>query len=387
MSRNENDVSVSFPELQGLADRDLLLDGEVVAFDQNDGGRPSFARLAERMHVANAKRAAALVEVTPVTFLVFDLLRLDGRDLSSRPLSERRELLESLGLADVHWQVPAVYDDGAMLMQATEQQGLEGVVSKRRSSRYEFGVRTRHWLKFPHRRRTSWVVGGWRLETDSTSRLGAVLVGEPTLDGGLLYRGRVGSGITGKVGVMLRELLEPRSRGTSPFSDEVPRLDALGTRWVDPVLVVDVESLGFSRQAPAPPAVVSWPAHRSHARRPQGASVKRILLVCLLTLTSVVTLTLLGPVPADAATTVTLGGVKVRLHDGTTQVVTVNHTKGYRARIVLWRKTDDGWDRKLRRQGPDRVRRSRRRQQAQAGHRHHAAGHLRPDLQLRYPPA
>ena len=248
MSRNENDVSVSFPELQGLADRDLLLDGEVVAFDQTDGGRPSFARLAERMHVANAKRAAALVDITPVTFLVFDLLRLDGRDLTSRPLSERRELLESLGLADVHWQVPAVYDDGAMLMQATEEQGLEGVVSKRLSSRYEFGVRTRHWLKFPHRRQTSWVVGGWRLETDSTNRLGAVLVGEPTPDGGLLYRGRVGSGITGKVGVMLRELLEPRSRGTSPFADEVPRLDALGTRWVDPVLVIDVESLGFSGQ-------------------------------------------------------------------------------------------------------------------------------------------
>jgi bifunctional non-homologous end joining protein LigD len=246
-SRNENDVSVSFPELEGLAGRDLFLDGEVVAFDPADGGRPSFARLAERMHVGNPKRAAALVDVTPVTFLVFDVLRIEGRDLSGEPLSVRRELLESLGLADVHWQVPMVYDDGAMLMSATEQQGLEGVVSKRLASRYEFGVRSRHWLKFPNRRRTSWLVGGWRLETDSTNRLGAVLVGEPGPQG-LLYRGRVGSGITGKAGQMLKQLLEPLARADSPFVDQVPRLDALGTRWVEPVLIVDVESLGFSSQ-------------------------------------------------------------------------------------------------------------------------------------------
>jgi bifunctional non-homologous end joining protein LigD len=246
-SRNENDVSVSFPELAGLPQRDLLLDGEIVAFDPDDGGRPSFARLAERMHVGSARRAQALADVVPVTFLVFDLLRLDRRDLAAEPLSVRRGLLESLGLADVHWQVPDVYDDGPMLVQATFEQGLEGVVSKELSSRYEFGVRSRHWLKFPHRRRTSWVIGGWRLETDSTNRLGAVLVGEPTADG-LVFRGRVGSGITGRTATLLKELLEPLARPTSPFADEVPRIDALGTRWVEPVVVIDVESLGFAGQ-------------------------------------------------------------------------------------------------------------------------------------------
>ena len=80
--------------------------------------------------------------------------------------------------------------------------------------------------------------------------------------------------------------------------------------------------------------------------------MKRILPIGLVSTLVAGLASLLGPAPADpataAATTVTLDGVKVRLHDGTTQVVTVNHTKGYRARIVLWRKTDDGWDRKLR---------------------------------------
>jgi bifunctional non-homologous end joining protein LigD len=246
-SRNENDVSVSFPELQALSgvSDDLLLDGEVVVFAD---GLPSFGALAERMHVSNARKAAALMERCPVTYLVFDVMRLDGRDLSREPLSKRREVLESLGLSDVWWQVPATYDDGETLLDATRVQGLEGVVSKRLSSRYEFGARSRSWLKFPHRHRTSWVIGGWRLETDSLDRLGAVLVGEPTPDGGLLYRGRVGSGISGKVGPVLKELLAPLVTDRSPFTDEVPRLDALGTRWVEPRIVIDVESLGIGTQ-------------------------------------------------------------------------------------------------------------------------------------------
>jgi bifunctional non-homologous end joining protein LigD len=244
-SRNENDVSGGYPELQQLAGRDLLLDGEVVVFED---GRPSFGALAERMHVRDARRLASLTRTRPVTYLVFDLLRLDGRDLSREPLRARREALESLGLGDVWWQVPATYDDGTTLLEATQQQGLEGIVSKRLSSRYEFGARSPHWLKFAHRLRTSWAIGGWRPETGSEHRLGAVLVGEPTPDGGLLYRGRVGSGIAGKKGPMLLDLLAPLSRDTSPFTDEVPRVDALGTHWVEPLLVVDVESLGLGAQ-------------------------------------------------------------------------------------------------------------------------------------------
>lgn len=243
-SRNENDVTVTFPELHGLAGRDLLLDGEVVALAD---GVPSFAALADRMHVRSAGRAGRLAEVQPVTFLVFDLMRLDGRDLAREPLSTRRELLEGLGLADVSWQVPGVHDDGELLLEVTRQQGLEGVVSKRLSSRYEFGQRSPHWLKFPHRRRESYVVGGWRPETGSSTRLGALLVGEPTSEG-LVYRGRVGSGIAGGKGAVLRELLEPFARDGSPFADEVPRVDALGTHWVEPVVVVDVEALGLSSQ-------------------------------------------------------------------------------------------------------------------------------------------
>jgi bifunctional non-homologous end joining protein LigD len=230
-SRNENDATVSFPELAALPVQDALLDGEVVAFA--DGG-PSFAALAERMHVSRADRALRLAERMPVTLLVFDLLRLDGRDLLDEPLRVRRDALTALDLNDDRWQTPPAYDDGPMLFEATRQQGLEGIVSKRVTSRYRPGQRSKDWLKFAHRRRDSYVVGGWRRETDSLDRLGAVLVGEPTA-AGLLYRGRVGSGIAGKKAVLLREVLDGLTRGSTPFADEVPRPDALGTTWVEPV--------------------------------------------------------------------------------------------------------------------------------------------------------
>lgn len=243
-SRNGNDVTRSFPELEHLADLGLghvVLDGELVAFRD---GRPDFGALAQRIHRGRGRSRVLADAPAPVAFLVFDLLVHGERDLRREPLSVRREALESLLLGDDVVQVPPTYDDGQMLLEATRQQGLEGVVSKRWSSVYVDGVRTRDWLKFPHRTRTSWVVGGWRPETGTTGRLGAVLVGEPTADG-LVFRGRVGSGIGGAAGRALAEELAGTEVADSPFL-EVPKVDAAGARWVRPELVVDVESLGFS---------------------------------------------------------------------------------------------------------------------------------------------
>ncbi len=238
-SRNGNDVTAAWPDIASspLPGRDLLVDGEVIAL--NDEGLPDFRVLQERMHVRSATSVARLVKTVPVTFMVFDLLRLDGVDLTGEPLERRRERLGEL-LEGAPWQVPASYDDGQMLHAATLQQGLEGIVSKKRSSRYHFDRRTTDWLKFAHRHRGSYVVGGWRPQEGGT-HLASLLVGEPTADG-LLYRGRVGSGIGPKASRLLTELLGPHGRDDSPFADEVPRVDARGSHWVDPVLVVDVDT-------------------------------------------------------------------------------------------------------------------------------------------------
>lgn len=248
LSRNENAVTVAWPELNRspLGDRDLLVDGEVIAL--NDRGVPDFRVLQDRMHVRNAATAARLADRLPATYMVFDVMRVDGKDVADQPLGERRKILRGLGLEHSTWQVHDPYDDGAMLHEATLQQGLEGIVSKRLTSRYVFGQRSRDWLKFAHRHRRSYVVGGWRPQEGTSDRLAALLVGEPTPEG-LLYRGRVGSGIGGQASRALAALVEPIARPGSPFDDEVPAVDARGTFWVEPLLVVDVEThgLGYTR--------------------------------------------------------------------------------------------------------------------------------------------
>ena len=247
-SRNGNLVTAAWPEIavHPLTGRDLLLDGEVIAL--NERGLPDFRVLQHRMHVRRATEAARLVERIPGTYMVFDLLRLDGRDLTDLPLEQRRHLLEELDLERSAWQVPTTYDDGVMLSEATRTQGLEGVVSKRRGSRYRFGTRSKDWLKHAHRHRGSFVIGGWRPQEGTTDRLAAVLVGEMT-SAGLAYRGRVGSGLTGAGARALQELLRPMRLDSSPFVDEVPKVDALGTTWVQPHVVIDVDThgLGYER--------------------------------------------------------------------------------------------------------------------------------------------
>ncbi|QYJ05751.1 non-homologous end-joining DNA ligase [Nocardioides panacisoli] len=242
-SRNGNDVSEAWPELRTppAAVSEAVLDGEIIAL--NDHGIPDFRTLAERIHVRRQSTVARLAARVPATLMVFDLLDLDGTDLTARPWSERRARLEELDLEPSGWQVPPTYDDGAMLHEATRAQGLEGIVSKRTDARYRPGERTRHWLKFAHRHRGSYVVGGWRPQTGTRARLAALLVGEPTAEG-LAYRGRVGSGIGPAQARQLTDLVGELSREESPFSDEVPRVDADGTHWLAPVLVVDVDSHG-----------------------------------------------------------------------------------------------------------------------------------------------
>lgn len=103
-------------------------------------------------------------------------------------------------------------------------------------------MRSKNWRKHAHRHRFSYVVGGWRPQEGTKDRLAALLVGEPTHDG-LMFRGRVGSGIGAVASRLLTQRLDAHEVASSPFADDVPRVDAVGTRWVEPFLVVDVDSL------------------------------------------------------------------------------------------------------------------------------------------------
>lgn len=244
-SRSGRDVTVSFPELASITAgvKDALIDGEIIALHE---GVPSFAALADRMHVSDARRAQELGQAQPVTVMVFDLLRLYGVDLIERPLTERRTSLNRLELPESTWRSSPVYDDGPALLAATLDQGLEGVVAKRRRSVYQPGRRSGDWVKTAHRLHQSCVVGGWRPETGSPERIGAVLLGMPDGAGGLSFAGRVGSGISRALAQDLKRVLTPLQIPRPAFTTEVPRLDAAGASWCEPAVVVEVRHLGWT---------------------------------------------------------------------------------------------------------------------------------------------
>ena len=180
-SRNLNDVSARYPELRALGpqlgSREAVLDGEIVSFDED--GRPSFERLQRRMHVASPSAIRRLALQEPVSYVIFDLLYLDGHATIELPYRERRALLEELELRGPAWQTPAYHaGEGRELLAAAAEQRLEGVVAKRLDSPYRPGRRTDEWLKVKNVNRQELVIGGWLPGKGARAgRLGALLVG------------------------------------------------------------------------------------------------------------------------------------------------------------------------------------------------------------------
>jgi bifunctional non-homologous end joining protein LigD len=221
-SRRANNITARYPELRELGrvlgTHEAVLDGEVVAFDDN--GRPSFQRLQRRMHLTSESLVRRLSVSEPVVYVVFDLLFLDGHSTLELTYEQRRKLLLELDLNGPAWQTPAHHvGDGAALLAASRAQGLEGIVAKRLDCPYTPGKRTGGWVKVKNVRRADVVVGGWvEGEGGRTGRLGALAVGWYDDDGELYYGGRVGSGFTDAELTRVGRLLAPLARDSSPFT-------------------------------------------------------------------------------------------------------------------------------------------------------------------------
>jgi bifunctional non-homologous end joining protein LigD len=240
-ARRGADASARYPELRAIADthsgRELILDGEVVAFD--DEGRPDFGLLQGRMH-RTGPEVARMAAAAPVSYLVFDLLALDGENLLALPWTERRERLDALGPEGHRWvATPWFRGGGADVHAASRDNGLEGVVAKRLDSPYRPGVRAPEWRKVKHVRMQSVVVGGWRPgKGRRAGGVGSLLVGVHDDDGRLVYAGHVGTGFTDAALRELGDLLTPRHR--TPFAGDLPRDVARDARWAEPDLVGEV---------------------------------------------------------------------------------------------------------------------------------------------------
>jgi bifunctional non-homologous end joining protein LigD len=254
LSRRGEDVSARYPELgpiaEGLAQHRAILDGEVVALDEE--GRPRFQLIQSRMGLTSAAAVKARMKEQPVDYVIFDLLHLDGRCVRELPYLERRELLDGLVLDGARWRTPSFrLSGGPDLLEAARRQGLEGIVAKRTDSPYRPGRRSGEWIKTRVWRRQEFVIGGYIPgEGRRDKRIGSLLVGyydkrASELGRGdqqvLHFAGGVGSGLNEKqIDFLTRELRE-RERPDSPF--DVGRPTGPKARyavWCDPDLVCEV---------------------------------------------------------------------------------------------------------------------------------------------------
>jgi bifunctional non-homologous end joining protein LigD len=245
ISRNDRDITVAYPELRRLDNHvvalDATLDGEIVAFD---GGIPSFQKLQQRMHLRDERRIEQMASKVPVAYIVFDLLYIDGKDLTHQPWQARRKVLEEVLVPSERIQLsPVTEGEGVALFQAAAEQGLEGIMAKRRASPYKPGARSRDWLKVKIVFDADVVVVGWTEgEGQRAGTLGSLVMA--VFDGDeLRYVGNVGTGFNRDTLADALERLAALAETEPPFSTQVlrSRAELRRAHWVTPSLVIRVE--------------------------------------------------------------------------------------------------------------------------------------------------
>ena len=242
-SRNGTDLTEKFPdivrELSVQPERQLVLDGEVVALTEK--GLPDFGLLQRSIDLPSAARMASVGEPAAIKYYPFDVLYLDGMDLTRLPLHERKALLTRVLLpADLIEPVEFVATEGEAFYRAVTGMGLEGVVAKRRDSFYETGGRSGSWLKVKDVKSQSFVIGGYTEGAGArASTFGSLVLGYYE-DGKLRYAGRAGSGFDERSLKSVGDLLGKLQATESPF-DEEPELDGASATWVRPELVAEVK--------------------------------------------------------------------------------------------------------------------------------------------------
>jgi DNA ligase D-like protein (predicted ligase) len=246
LTRTGLDWSEKYPStvtaLANVKAKTAYIDGELCGID--DAGLPSFAHTQA---ATDGEREVQLV------YYAFDLLHLDGRDVSGLPLTERKSLLEPLIAGKPSLQFNGhETGDGELILKHAGKLGFEGVVSKTVDAPYASGNRGL-WRKAKWLNRQEFVVVGWSDPEGTRPHLGALLLGYYTDDGKLIYAGRVGTGMPIKVLADLRRRLEPLARTTSPLSAPPPRKTRSGSllvlsrvHWVEPKIVAEITYLTWT---------------------------------------------------------------------------------------------------------------------------------------------
>jgi bifunctional non-homologous end joining protein LigD len=252
VNRNGRDISARYPELRELGEAvgalPMILDGEIVSFDER--GHPSFEQLQQRMHLNADGVIRRRSREIPVTYVIFDLLYLDGRSTLELSYRERRSLLEQLHLDGPTWRSPAHHTgSGRDFLAVSAEHGLEGIVAKRLDSPYRPGERTGEWLKIKNVNRQEFVIGGWLPGKGGRADLfGSLLVGYYDRSRETLrYAGGVGTGFDQRELEYLTRELKKRSRPDSPFAPIGPKPPSRA-HFVEPELVAEIEFAHWTKE-------------------------------------------------------------------------------------------------------------------------------------------
>ena len=234
-SRNGNDLTGRFPNVakeiaKAVKTPDCVLDGEVCALDES--GRSSFSAMQQG-------KAG-----TPLVYYSFDVLEVDGEPLVDLPLVERGKRLDALlDKRNRTVRLSESFDDGRALLEAANEQQLEGIIAKRLDSRYAEGRRTRDWLKIKTHGEQEFVIAGFTKGTGRrASSFGSLVLGY-FRGGELVYAGNVGTGFNSREIEKLLDRLRPLKRSTSSFREvpKMPKVRKSDVIWVEPRLVCQVE--------------------------------------------------------------------------------------------------------------------------------------------------
>lgn len=243
-SRLGNQKTSQFPEiveaLQAWAagrDHAAVLDGEIVALDEQ--GRPSFSLMQQRTGIGHeGRRIGPRRTDVPVMYYVFDLIWIDGYDLTRVNLDERKATLREIVRDEGLVRYSEHFDDGTALYELAEQRGLEGVIAKRRRSCY-IPKRSREWLKIKIRQTQEAVIGGYTDPKGSRENFGSVVLGLYDDKGRLLHVGQAGSGFTERTHSDMWKKLKALETSKNPFANKVESLRKV--HFVKPELVAEIK--------------------------------------------------------------------------------------------------------------------------------------------------
>jgi len=240
VSRNQNDLTAQYPELHGLPGfiqaETAILDGEIAALDEH--GRASFSLMQQRTGIRQAGRRTASRRDIPVLYYVFDLLYLDGYDLRRVSLEQRKKVLAEITNVTGPLRYSDHFAQGKALFDVAKQNGLEGILAKRRDSVYE-ERRTQAWLKIKITQTLDCVIGGYTDPEGSRMYFGSIVLGLYDKKGDLIHVGQAGTGFDQAMLKQIWEVLKKRETKHSPFPHGVEALREV--HWVKPELVAEIK--------------------------------------------------------------------------------------------------------------------------------------------------